>query len=197
MSQRAGFSPRAVFQSFRPSQDIIQKRPEIGLDDLEFTPRYRDLLRKVIDNAWAGPPGRATTNAPRQFGSPTTLSVGTIGQARSALNLSLPGLAGPTRPAARIGPGDPGSRRRTGFPPHGTVQASVTLARAHRLTRAIDAVYKADGSHSRGISENWSSLVIKRLVGVRIGRPARARQNRGSAHARDGNSPFPAEDRNS
>jgi hypothetical protein len=89
------------------------------------SPRYRDFLRKVVDNVWAGPRDRLTTNWPRQFGFPTALSVGTVGQTRSALNLSLPGRAGTvlTRPEARI---DPGSRWRTGFPSHCTGQASAT-----------------------------------------------------------------------
>src|SRR5262249_11577595 len=49
LSQPAGFSPRAVFELFRHSQGLVQKRPEVGLDDVEFTPRYRDLLRKIVD----------------------------------------------------------------------------------------------------------------------------------------------------
>jgi hypothetical protein len=78
------------FQLFRHSQGVVQKRPEIGLDDIEFTPRYRDLLRKIVDNDRAGASDRFTT-MPRQLGIPTTLSVGAAGQ---ALSLSLPGWAG-------------------------------------------------------------------------------------------------------
>jgi hypothetical protein len=69
---------KGVFQLFRHSQGLVQKSPEIGLDDVEFTPRYRDLLRKIVDNDRAGPSDRITT-IPRQLGIPTTLSVGAFG----------------------------------------------------------------------------------------------------------------------
>ena len=109
------------FQLFRHSQGLVQERPEIGLDDVELTPGYRDLLRKIVDNNRAGPSDRITT-IPRQLGIPTTLSVGAAGQAQSALSPSLPGWTSMTRPAAGIDPGDPGCRQRTGFPPHCTIQ---------------------------------------------------------------------------
>jgi hypothetical protein len=136
----------------RPSQRVVQERPEIGFDDVDFTPHYRDLSRKIVDNIWADPRDPITTNRPRQLESPTTLSARTIVYTPSALNLSLPAWAGAvlTRPDARIDPG-PGSRRRTGFPPHlHSPRFRDVLARAHRLTRAIDTLYKADGSPSQG-----------------------------------------------
>jgi hypothetical protein len=93
LSQPAGFSPRAVFQLFRHSQGIVQKRPEIGLDDIELTLRYGDLVRKIVDNDRAGASDRIAT-MPRQLGTPKTLSAAAFGQTPSALNLSLPGWAG-------------------------------------------------------------------------------------------------------
>jgi hypothetical protein len=121
LSQQAGFWPRVVFQLSRPSERIVEKRPEIGLDDVEFTPRYRDFPGKIIDNDRVGPGDRITT-IPRQLGIPTTLSVAAVGRTRSAPNPSLPGWAGLTRSGARIDPGDPGCRQRTGLPPHCSVQ---------------------------------------------------------------------------
>jgi hypothetical protein len=81
---------KGCFSSYSGTPKVVQKRPEIGLDDVEFTPRYRDLLRKIVDNDRAGASDRFTT-MPRQLGIPTTLSVGAAGQ---ALSLSLPGWAG-------------------------------------------------------------------------------------------------------
>src|SRR5215211_1383567 len=105
-------SRQGLFQLFRLSQGVVQKRPEIGLDDFEFTSRYRDLLRKIVENAGDGAPSPSRTNRPRQLRFPTTLSVGTVSQTRSALKLS-PGWAGLTRPDARI---DPGIRAPDGEP---------------------------------------------------------------------------------
>ena len=70
---RSELAPRAVFELFRHSQSLVQKRPEIGLDDVEFTLRYRDILRKIVGNDRAGASDRITT-MPRQLGIPTTLS---------------------------------------------------------------------------------------------------------------------------
>jgi hypothetical protein len=123
------------------------------------SPRYRDFLRKVVDNVWAGPRDRLTTNWPRQFGFPTALSVGTVGQTRSALNLSLPGRAGTvlTRPEARI---DPGSDGEPGF--HLIAQARLPRligSRASTMTRAIDAAYQGGRKPRPRRLGNWSSLV--------------------------------------
>src|SRR5262249_34224816 len=46
---------KGCFELFRHSQGVVEKRPEVGLDDVKFAPGYRDLLRKVVDNDRAGP----------------------------------------------------------------------------------------------------------------------------------------------
>src|SRR5215207_216776 len=104
----------------RLSQGVVQKRPEIGFDDVDFSPRYRDLERKIVDNVWADPRDPITTNGPRQLRFPTTLDGRTLVQMRSALSPSLSRRAGAvlTRSDARIDPGDPASRQQTEFRPH-------------------------------------------------------------------------------
>ncbi|HET9535430.1 MAG TPA: hypothetical protein VFP43_08820 [Mesorhizobium sp.] len=113
-------------------------------------PRYRDLVRKIVDNIGNGPRDR-TMNWPRHFGFQTASSVDSGMETRWALNLSVPGWAGAmlTRSDAGIDPGDPGSRRRIGSPPHGTGRASATYLPARiALIRATNAVYQRDRSPS-------------------------------------------------
>jgi hypothetical protein len=50
LSQPATFSPRACFQLLRLSQGVVQKRAEIGLDDIEFALRDRNGLKKIVYN---------------------------------------------------------------------------------------------------------------------------------------------------
>jgi hypothetical protein len=70
---RSEVDPRQGYFSglVRPTQRIVQKGREIGFDDVDFTPRYRDLLRKIVDNVWAN---CTPTDGPPQLESPTTLN---------------------------------------------------------------------------------------------------------------------------
>jgi hypothetical protein len=96
---------------FRPSQRVVQKRAEVGLDDVELALRYRDGLGKVVDDVGAVAHDPRRANRPRQPGIQTT----------SGLNLGTPKAAGDRRSSyAQLGPG---SIARIRFPPH--VQAKL------------------------------------------------------------------------
>jgi hypothetical protein len=134
---------------FRLRQHVIQKRAEVGLDDLEFARCHRDGLWKVVDDLGAIEHDHRMANRARQLGPQTT---------------SWPGLSTST------GAGDgrssydqvgPGSIARIRFPPHRTSQSSVTLWPARIvLIRTIDAGYQGERKLGLKRPENWSSLGV-------------------------------------
>jgi len=44
----------AVLLSFHALQHLVEKRPEVHLDCVEFTLKYRDGVRKIVDNLETG-----------------------------------------------------------------------------------------------------------------------------------------------
>jgi hypothetical protein len=87
LSQPARVAPKARFLSIRRSQDVVQDRAEIGLNDVEFTLSDGNGLRKIVHNL------QACFND-RERRTSTRLNIATVSQTRATLNVCLIGQAG-------------------------------------------------------------------------------------------------------
>jgi hypothetical protein len=77
-----------TFLLFRLSQHLIQKRAEVGLDDVEFSLKYPKGFRKIVENGCveAHSLDRLTADWLDRLNFPITLSARTVGRARLALS---------------------------------------------------------------------------------------------------------------